>query len=179
MASLVIAIVLCVARFGASIDLRHDLTNPWFGVKICAMVSLAVGAATALNRLAIPGSGPVQLRIFLPSLAILALAALLDPSHLPLGGRGPISVPTCVGAIVNLALPALVLLIYMLHRTTAVTRARRAGGVAGLLAGAIGGMTYAFACRNDGGVFIAVWYGTAVSIVALLGALVGRRALSW
>jgi hypothetical protein len=55
----------------------------------------------------------------------------------------------------------------------------RAGLAAGFLAGTIGGAAYAFACRNDGALFVAVWYGLAILIVSTLGALIGRRVLAW
>ena len=104
---------------------------------------------------------------------------MIDPSGLPIGGRTSVSVPICLGAIIVVSLPGLALILGVMHSLGAVTRPRLAGAVAGLLAGALGGMAYAFACRNDGGLFIAVWYGLAVASVAGAGALAGSRALAW
>jgi len=54
-----------------------------------------------------------------------------------------------------------------------------AGLAAGLFAGALGAAAYAPACKNDGGLFVAIWYSAAILIVAALGAAIGRRALAW
>ena len=59
------------------------------------------------------------------------------------------------------------------------TRPAFAGAAAGLLAGALGGAAYAIVCKNDGALFVAVWYTTAIIVVAGLGALIGRKALAW
>jgi hypothetical protein len=64
-------------------------------------------------------------------------------------------------------------------RTGASTRPTIAGATAGLLAGALGAAAYALACKNDGGLFVAIWYSASILIVAGLGAVFGRRALAW
>jgi hypothetical protein len=59
------------------------------------------------------------------------------------------------------------------------TRPAVAGAAAGVLAGTLGAAAYSVVCKNDGGLFVAVWYSVAILIVAGLGAIVGRRALAW
>jgi hypothetical protein len=79
---------------------------------------------------------------------------------------------------VLLSLPALALILGVL-RTGAPTRPSVTGTAAGVMSGALGAAAYAVACKNDGGLFVAIWYSTAIVIVGALGAVIGRRVLSW
>jgi hypothetical protein len=54
-----------------------------------------------------------------------------------------------------------------------------AGAVAGVMAGTLAATLYAVHCPDDSPLFLALWYSLAVAIVALLGAVVGRRVLDW
>jgi hypothetical protein len=87
-------------------------------------------------------------------------------------------VPSCVLTIVAVSLPAL-LLLFVVVRTGASTQPVLAGTVTGLLAGALGALAYTIGCRNDGGLFVMIWYPLAIAIVAGIGAASGRRALAW
>jgi len=61
----------------------------------------------------------------------------------------------------------------------APTRPPLAGATAGLLAGALGAAAYVLTCKNDAGWFVAIWYTSAVLLVTVVGASLGRRALAW
>ena len=54
-----------------------------------------------------------------------------------------------------------------------------AGAVTGLMAGTLAATLYAVHCPDDSPLFVALWYSLAVAIVALLGAIAGRRVLQW
>ena len=54
-----------------------------------------------------------------------------------------------------------------------------AGAAAGLFAGAIGAAFYATHCPDDSPLFVAAWYSLAIGLVAMAGALAGRRLLRW
>lgn len=176
--SLVIALLLVLARYGIEPTLPATLAGAPFRHKIASMLTLALGAALFARATARPGASPLWALALLPGLALLGFGALADTSGFPLAGRSSISVPDCLGMIVLLSMPALVLLLAALRRGVP-TRPRLAGAVAGVLAGALGAMAYALVCKNDGGLFVAIWYGTAVLLLAGLGALAGRRWLAW
>ena len=54
-----------------------------------------------------------------------------------------------------------------------------AGAVAGTLAGSLGAALYAAHCVDDSPLFVATWYGLAITVVAVVGALLGARLLRW
>lgn len=177
-AGLVCAIALVFIWFGVQPDLGATLRSAPFHHKLISMLVLAAGGILVVRHLARPGSSPAALLALLPGLAIPLAGALTDPSGYPVLGRSGISVPSCVLAIVLLSVPALAMTLFVLRRGIA-TRPALAGASAGLLAGALGAAAYAIACKNDGSLFVLVWYGVAVTIVALAGALCGRRLLAW
>jgi hypothetical protein len=89
-----------------------------------------------------------------------------------------VSVPSCVAAIVTLSLPGLASILAAM-RQGVPARPAFGGAVAGMLAGAIGGAAYAIVCKNDGALFVALWYTVAMAIVTGVGALIGRKTLAW
>ncbi len=54
-----------------------------------------------------------------------------------------------------------------------------AGGVGGLLSGAIGATLYAAHCNADSPLFVGAWYSLAILAMGALGALIGSRLLRW
>jgi hypothetical protein len=64
-------------------------------------------------------------------------------------------------------------------RKGAPTNLMRTGGIAGLVAGALGATVFAF--HHPGGAipFIALWYGGSILLCALVGAILGSRLLRW
>lgn len=177
--SLTLAVGLCFVMAGGAHGFAGVVGRPWFYYKLICMGALATGGWRLLLDVAQPGYGRLRLVVLAPAVIVLTLGAAIDSSDLPLAGQHPMSVPACLGAIVLLAAPAMGLILLSLRRAAATTRPALAGAVAGLVAGALGGAAYAFACKNDGGLFVAVWYGAAVGVTAMIGALVGRRALAW
>jgi hypothetical protein len=85
---------------------------------------------------------------------------------------------TCALCIPLFAIVPFAALIWALRRG-APTNLRRTGAVAGLVAGALGAVAYAFHCPDDSIPFIALWYGGMVVLCALLGAMLGPRLLRW
>ena len=64
-------------------------------------------------------------------------------------------------------------------RKGAPTRLKLCGGIAGIVAGGIGAAAYAFNCTSDTIPFIAIWYGAAIVLCAVIGAQLGPRVLRW
>jgi len=176
--SLIVAVALTFLLFGIRADLLATMRSAPFQHKVACTLALACGGFLLVRDAARPGGTGRSLLVLLPGVVLLAFGGATDASGLSVMGQSGISVPICVGAIIVLSLPALAMTIGAL-RMGASTRPTVAGATAGLLAGALGAAAYTVACRNDGGLFVAIWYSAAILIVATLGAAIGRRALAW
>ena len=176
--ALIVAVVLVFLWFGISPDLMTTVRSAPFQHKVASMAALAGGGFVLVRNAARPEGTKLGFAALLPGLALLAFGGATDGSGLSVAGQSSVSVPICLGAIIGLSLPALAMIIGVL-RTGAPTRPALAGATAGVLAGALGAAAYALACKNDGGLFVAIWYSAAVLIVAGLGAVLGRRTLDW
>ena len=146
--------------------------------KILSMLALAFGAWLLVRDAALPGGPRFRIGVLLPGVLLLLLGAVTDTSGLPLMGRSSWTVPICVSSIFLVSLPALAMIMSTL-RMGAPTRPPLAGATAGLLAGALGAAAYVLTCKNDAGWFVAIWYTSAVLLVTVVGASLGRRALAW
>jgi hypothetical protein len=177
--SLLSAVALVLGFFGVrQADLQATLASASFHHKVASMLTLACSGIVLARFAGRPGSSVLAFASLVPSAAILLFGVATDASGLPILGASNISVPSCVATIVLLSLPALAIVLAAI-RTGVPTRPAFGGAVAGILAGAIGGAAYAIVCKNNGALFVAVWYVVAVAIVAGLGALIGRKVLAW
>jgi hypothetical protein len=175
--SLSVAVAMEFLLIGVRPDFRVMVQGAPFHYKIAVTLSMVCAGFFLARRAGQPDRTKLPLIAPLPALLLLALGAS-DTSGLPVTGNSGISVPACVGAIVMLALPAFAVILGVL-RSGAPTRLAVAGATAGLLAGAVGATAYTLACKNDGTLFVAVWYSAAMLIMTGLGAAIGRRALVW
>jgi hypothetical protein len=173
-----LALGVILLMFAGSFDPGAVLGSFAFHCKAGAMLVLAGGAFLLVRHHGVPGSSGAVSAALLPGLALPVLAAVIDRSGFPLFGRDTASVPICFFAILAAALPALGVLLWSLRRAV-VTRPGLAGAASGLLAGALGAGAYAIACRNDGALFVLVWYGLAIATASIAGAAAGRRYLRW
>jgi len=64
-------------------------------------------------------------------------------------------------------------------RQMAPTDLVRAGALAGMVAGAVSAVAYAFHCTDDSLPFVALWYGGTIALCTLAGATLGPRLLRW
>jgi hypothetical protein len=174
-----VAVALIFLYYGIQPDLCATVTGAPFRHKVISMLVLGCGGFLLVASAGRPGASRFWVATLLPGLALLAYGAIADRSGLPFLGRAGVSVPACLGIIVLLSIPALAIILAVLRSTGVVTRPALAGATAGILAAAIGAAAYALACRNDGGLFVAVWYSAAVTAMAAIGALAGRRWLAW
>jgi hypothetical protein len=176
--ALAVAVAMVFVLFGVSPNLMATVSSAPFQHKVTSTLALACGGFVLVRDTARPGAKLLRVVTLVPGIVLLAVGGATDGSGLSVLGQSGISVPVCLGAIIAVSLPALALIIGAL-RMGASTRPTFAGAAAGVLAGALGAAAYALACKNDGGLFIAIWYSAAILIVALLGAVSGRRALAW
>jgi hypothetical protein len=178
-----IAIVLFVIMARFRPDLIHAFGTVRFNAKLALNALLLVAAGGLLLRSVRPGarSGLWTTAIWLVP-ALLAIAVVLELIALPRGqwSRALIGhnslwcltmIPVMGAAPLALGLMAL--------RSSAPTRPALAGALTGLLAAGIAGLLYATHCPDDSPLFVAVWYSIAAAMLALAGAVLGKRLLSW
>lgn len=84
----------------------------------------------------------------------------------------------CLVCIPLFAVVPFALLIWALSRG-APTELARTGGIAGVVAGAIGGAAYSLHCPDDSLPFVAVWYAGSILLCALAERWLGARLLRW
>jgi hypothetical protein len=135
-----------------------------------------VGAARPAGRW--PGSIALAL---LPFVGIIGLASIsLTQAPTPhwqtvLMGSKWIE---CIVSIPVIAIVPFALVVWAV-REAAPTHLRRAGALAGLVAGGLSAMGYALHCTADSLPFVALWYSGTIILCTLAGGLLGPRLLRW
>ncbi len=153
----------------------------WFALLSCLAI-LAAGTF-ALLRAARPGPFPVA-RTLLPLgiLLILLLGTVVTYSVFEpvrsVGTAGTAGWTQCLMCIPLFALPAM-LILFVSMRTAAPSAPRGTGALVGLIAGASGAV--AFSCCSLTGItaLMTLWYGLAIILCAVAGALAGGRFFRW
>jgi hypothetical protein len=176
--ALALALGIIALAFHDRLTLAATLLHPAFWRKLFMLTLLAAGGFAITRHQGIPGSSRHTLMALLPGLALPFFWALLAPGKEPVLGWDGTSAPECFLAIAGASIPALIIILLVMRRAV-VTSPTSAGAAAGLLAGTLGGAAYAMACRNDGALFILVWYGLGIFTMCLAGAAAGRRFLHW
>jgi hypothetical protein len=180
---LVIAAILFWLALGPRPDIAAAAGMLPFVFKFVVTLVLAAAAAGLVLRLARPGAarGAWQLALLLAPI-LLALGIVLELFSVPQSGWWPRLIGTnsllCLASIPLLAAPVLAAVMLAL-RQGAPTEPAIAGAVAGLLAGSLGAALYAAHCVDDSPLFVATWYGLAIALTTLAGALLGARLLRW
>ena len=177
-ASLACALLLVFSVIGIRQDFADMAVRMPFAFKLAYTGALVVGASIVAFYAATPGASATALYALSPAVILLALGVIFDPTGFPLMGRTNTAVVFCVGAILFLSLPAMVLT-FVFMRKGAPTQPLFAGAVIGMLSASVGALTYTLACKNDGTAFVAIWYAVACAIMAAIGAVVGHRFLRW
>jgi hypothetical protein len=178
--------LVAVCLMLATVGLRPgggSFLSGYLVLKLLFMLILIGTGAALLAKLISPGQDgrklyTVILLVFLAVGSAGVCALVLGPPS----ARGEMMMgsqwATCALCIPLFAIVPFSALIWAL-RKGAPTNLRRTGAVAGLVAGALGAVAYAFHCPDDSLPFIAVWYGGMVALCALLGAILGPRLLRW
>jgi hypothetical protein len=183
LAGLAGSVLLFFWLYGPRDDLADPAAMPPILFKVAVMLLLAGAAAAVVLRLARPAARTrAVVPILLAPLLLLALgvaaALVLRPSGEWIEGLLGNDWRACLVGVVTLALPLLAVALLALRRG-APTRPALTGAVAGLLAGGLAAALYAVHCPDDSPLFVIAWYGAAIGLVSLLGALAGERLLRW
>ena len=177
-ASLACALLLLFSVIGIRQDFADMAVRMPFAFKVLYAGALVVGASVVALYAATPGASARALYVLSPAVILLACGVIFDPTGFPIMGRTDTAVAICVGRILFLSLPAM-MLTFVFMRKNAPTQPLLAGAVVGMLSASVGALAYTLACRNDGTAFVAIWYAVACAIVAAIGAIVGHRVLRW
>jgi len=84
----------------------------------------------------------------------------------------------CLLSIPIIAIVPFALVVWAV-RQAAPTHLRRAGALAGLVAGGLSATGYALHCTADSLPFVAIWYSGTIMLCTLAGAVLGPRLLRW
>jgi hypothetical protein len=179
----VVAVAIMVLWLGVRADLMEAMRTCPFWMKFAYALSVAILGFGLIDRLARPdGEGGLFGPMILAPLAVMTALAIYQLAGAPeelrmkmmLGG----SYEVCARNIVIISAPVFLGVFWAL-RSLAPSRLTLAGGVAGVLAGAVGTFIYAFHCNESAMPFVAIWYTLGIAAVGALGALVGRATLRW
>jgi hypothetical protein len=177
-ASLACALLVVFAVIGIRQDFADMAVRMPFAFKVVYSIALVIGASVVALYAATPGASPTALYAMFPAVIFLACGVMFDPTGFPIMGRTDTAVAICVGRILFLSLPAMILT-FIFMRKAAPTQPLFAGAVIGMLSASVGALAYTLACRNDGTAFVAIWYAVSCAIMAAVGAIVGHRVLRW
>ena len=178
-----IAMIAMTTILGIRPDLQVAMRGFSFWMKWTYTISLGLGAAYAVTRLARPDTQSLQ-ALWILAVPVLLLAGLCinelartPPAKWLAMWLGK-SWMACPWLVLSLAAPIFLGLLWS-FRKMAPTRLRAAGAVAGLTAGAWAATIYCLHCPEVSALFVLTWYSLGIAIAAGLGALVGPRLMRW
>lgn len=179
----VVSLALIVLVYGLRPGLEGVTAWSFLLVKLAFALGVVAFAFFALNKASRPGGDgrTSVVLIVLPLLGIMLLAAIsllsAPSSHWDRMIVGDEWLE-CLLSIPIIAVVPFAAVIWAV-RQAAPTNLTRAGALAGLTAGGISAMAYAFHCTDDSLPFVALWYGGTVAACTLAGAYLGPRLLRW
>lgn len=172
------ALAVVVLAIKVRADFGEAMTKAPFLFKLGSTVALACGGFFLVRRTMEPGRGRPVMLLLLPGGLLLLYRALTDSSGLSYLGHSDRSPLFCMMSIISASLPAFAIMLWA-ARKGASTRPALTGAFAGLVSGSLGAAAYAFSCDNDAGLFVLIWYSLAIALVSGIGALFGKKLLSW
>jgi hypothetical protein len=178
-----LAVAAMLIWFGPRTGLSTAAAWTFLLLKIAFAAAVAGTAATYLTRLSRPGGALKHgtLVVILPFLAIVALALISLGSAPATHWERMVAGDEWLECLVSIPIIAIApfALTMWAVRQAAPTDLRRAGALAGLVAGGISAVAYALHCTDDSLPFVAVWYGGTIVLCTLAGAGLGPRLLRW
>ena len=182
-----IGTLVAIAAVLIALGGRTDLTSARALIaligKLVFTLAIVGFALIFLGKYARPG-GERRARLGLIALPFIGVVALALPSLLsaPRAHWAAMIVGDawleCVISIPIIAIAPFALIMWAVRRA-APTHLRRAGTLAGMVAGSISATAYALHCVDDSVPFVALWYGGTIALCTLAGAVVGPRLLRW
>jgi hypothetical protein len=183
-AGVLAAAVLMATWLGVRASLAQDLGVPMLWVKFAFVATLAAGGWVAAMRLARPGRSLAGLApaLLAPVLAMWVLAAVALLGANDASQRAALVLgqtwSACPFNIAVLSAPVFAAALWGM-RGFAPPRPMLAGAAAGLFAGAVGAVVYAFHCPELAAPFLGTWYVLGMLVPTALGAILGPLVLRW
>ncbi|WP_310496804.1 DUF1109 domain-containing protein [Sandarakinorhabdus sp.] len=177
-----VELLLVVLMLGMRPDMplaAHDMAFWW---KLAGLLAIFLLSGAALVMGLYPAG---RLPRFRASLAGLVITLLLSGWLIDAAGRGDLAarlMPAeglgCVLETLTAGLPMLVLVGWLAGRS-APTLLARTGLSAGLAAAAAGGLAFVLSCPHNDPLYVVVWYGGSMALLALVGWGLLPRLLRW
>lgn len=182
---LLAAISLVLIVLGIRPDYESALQNGAFVWKPMLFLMLSLGSVMAILDLSRP-TGKMRKRALFPMIMaafIFLWQTTVQPNVLSTmvlqkGLEGG-SALMCFSTIVILGSLSLYALWHFWLRKTASTAPTQLGLFAGLCVGSLAAGSYALHCTHDAALYIAVFYGAPVALIATAGSFIGRVSLRW
>ncbi|MEJ1963826.1 MAG: NrsF family protein [Gammaproteobacteria bacterium] len=184
--AVVAGVGLSAALFLATLHARADIAmavlTPAFCFKLIVTLALAVTSCTLLSEVARPLPRTRANRALVLAPALLLAGVIFELFTVP-ANAWPVrlighNASHCLSLIPLLSLAPAACLLFALRRG-APAQPGLAGAIAGLVSGALGASLYALTCPDDSTLFVATWYTTAIAVVTVASAFIGRRILRW
>jgi hypothetical protein len=177
------SLVLYVLFVGPRPDFAAAVRTVRFNLKFLVAAALALPSILLLVRLARPEVKPGALALWLLAPFILlatgvAAELMVVPSDEWLSRLMGHNMRYCTTMIPMMAAPILAALIVAM-RAGAPQHPGWTGALAGAASAGIAAFLYASHCTDDSPLFVATWYPIATLVCAAVGALAGRRFLTW
>lgn len=173
---------LFLALAGVRGDLAGALTQPLVLAKTLWPALLALLALPLAMRLARPDAARVPVVLVLLPIGLGIVLWVIGFATRPPAARFAdvtlLYVAECLGFVLLLSGVPVVVALGVLRRGATV-RPRLTGALAGLGAAAVATTGYSLYCTQDNPVFYVTWYGAAMALATLAGAVLGGRLLRW
>jgi len=179
-ATLIVALIF-FPFMGPRPDFAQAVETSRFLLKFVVTGALLLSTLPVLGALARPGeppAWPIMLAAPVLILGAIAMELVALPSGQWLSSLVGSNAFYCLTLIPLLGIGPLAAMLAAL-KAGAPTRPVLAGAVAGIAAGGLAAIFYAAFCTDDSPLFVATWYGLAILLLAVLGALGGRFVLRW
>jgi hypothetical protein len=180
-AGILVSLSVVLLFWGPRLDWGEAIFNPFFWGKWAFTLALASAGFIALHELSRPeGFAPAAAVTCAATISVTSAAAGLQLGLSPAAARSSLLLGTssaaCPWLIIALSIPLLCGTFWAL-RTAAPIQRRLTGLAAGLVSGSLSAFVYAICCDEQGLPFVLVWYGLAIAVTALAGAVLGSKLL--
>jgi len=178
-----VALAAGLIVLGGRTDVGGNAALGFTVIKLIFAMTVTALAVSYLIRSARPGGSrrSSAVLVLLPFAGIVGLAAI-SVVHAPaLHWQTMLMGDEWLECLLSIPIIAVVpfALVVWAVRQAAPTHLRRAGALAGLVAGGLSAAGYALHCTADSLPFVAIWYSGTIMLCTLAGALLGPRLLRW